>query len=309
MSRIYNEITELIGNTPLLRLCGFEKHYSLNARIIAKLEYLNPAGSVKDRIAKSMIDDAERGGLLKKGGLVIEPTSGNTGIGLAMICAARGYRVIFTMPETMSAERRILLKAYGAELILTKAEDGMKGAIDKAHELAAANPGSFMPSQFSNPANPAAHKAATGPEIWADTGGDIDIFVCGIGTGGTISGTGGFLKAKNPGIKIIGIEPAASPILTGGKAGTHKLQGIGAGFVPDNLDASIYDEIITVSDEDAFVESRTVAGTDGILVGISSGAALFAASQAARRMENTKKSVVVILPDSGERYLSTQLFE
>lgn len=309
MSKIYKSLTELIGKTPLLRLSSYEKENKLNAAVIAKLEYFNPAGSVKDRIAKAMIDDAEAKGLLNKESVIIEPTSGNTGIGLASAAAARGYRIILTMPETMSAERRKLLKAYGAELILTDGAKGMKGAIEKAEELAEETPNSFIPGQFTNPANPAAHKATTGPEIWEDTDGDIDFLVAGIGTGGTISGTGEYLKSKNPEIKVIAVEPADSPVLSQGKAGPHMIQGIGAGFIPETLNTQIYDEIITVSNDDALNTGRIIAKTEGLLVGISSGAALYAAALVAARPENIGKKVVVILPDTGERYLSTALFE
>jgi len=308
MSNIYNSLTELIGNTPLLRLKGYEKQSGANAQILGKLEYYNPAGSVKDRIAKAMIDDAEARGLLNSDSFIIEPTSGNTGIGLASVAAVRGYKLILTMPETMSVERRNLLKAYGAELVLTEGAKGMKGAIAKAEEFAAETPNSFVPRQFVNPVNPAAHKATTGPEIWKDTDGDVDIFVSGIGTGGTISGAGEYLKSKKSDIKIIAVEPADSPVLSKGISGPHKIQGIGAGFVPDTLNTSIYDEIITVSNEDAFETGRTVAKTEGLLVGISSGAAIFAATELAKRPENAGKTIVVILPDTGERYLSTPLF-
>ena len=308
MSKIYNSLAELVGNTPLLRLNRYEKQTGANAQIFGKLEYFNPAGSVKDRIAKAMIDDAEAKEILKPDSVIIEPTSGNTGIGFASIAAARGYRVILTMPETMSVERRNLLNAYGAELVLTEGAKGMKGAIAKAEELAAQTPNSFIPGQFVNPANPAVHKATTGPEIWSDTDEKVDIFVSGIGTGGTISGAGEYLKSKNPDIKIVAVEPADSPILSKGTPGPHKIQGIGAGFVPDTLNTSIYDEIITVSNEDAFETGRTVAKAEGLLVGISSGAALFAATQLANNSENAGKIIVVIFPDTGERYLSTPLF-
>jgi cysteine synthase A len=298
----------LIGKTPLLRLGNYEKKNGLKAEIIAKLEYFNPAGSVKDRIAKFMIDKAEKAGILKKGSVMIEPTSGNTGIGLAAVAASRGYKIILTMPETMSVERRNLLKAYGAEVVLTEGAKGMKGAIEKAEELAKSIPGSYMPGQFVNPANPAAHKLSTGPEIWEDTDGKIDIFVAGVGTGGTISGTGEYLKSKNPDIKVVAAEPADSPVLSKGTAGAHKIQGIGAGFIPKTLNTKIYDEIITVSNEDAFNAGREIAICEGVLVGISSGAALFAAAELAKRPENAGKKIVVILPDTGERYLSTLLF-
>ena len=308
-NKIYKSLTELIGRTPLLQLTNYNQQRKLSARIIGKLEYFNPAGSVKDRIALAMLDDAERKGLLKKGAVIIEPTSGNTGIGLAAVAAARGYRLILTMPETMSVERRNLLKAYGAELVLTEGAKGMKGAIAKAEELAGQTPNSFVPGQFVNPANPAVHKATTGPEIWQDTGGLVDILVSGIGTGGTISGAGDYLKSKNPKIKIVAVEPADSPMLSKGTPGPHKIQGIGAGFVPDTLNTKIYDEIVTVTNEDAFVTGRNIAKDEGLLVGISSGAALWAATQVALKPENKGKLIVVILPDTGERYLSTALFE
>ena len=308
MSKIYMSLTDLIGKTPLLRLNGYEAYYDLKAAIVGKLEYFNPAGSVKDRIAKAMIEDAEEKGLLKEGSVIIEPTSGNTGIGLASVAAVHGYRIILTMPETMSIERRNLLSAYGAELVLTDGAKGMKGAIAKAEELAKETPNSFIPGQFVNPANPAVHRATTGPEIWDDTDGKVDFFVAGIGTGGTISGTGEYLKSKNPNIKVIAVEPADSPVLSEGKSGSHKIQGIGAGFVPDILDTNIYDEIITVTNEDAFKTGRAIAKTEGLLIGISSGAAIWAASELAKREENTGKTIVVILPDTGERYLSTALF-
>lgn len=309
MAKIYKSLTELIGKTPLLELSNYEKENALGAAVLAKLEYFNPAGSVKDRIAKAMIDDAEEKGLLKKDSVIIEPTSGNTGIGLASVAAARGYRVILTMPETMSVERRKLLKAYGAELVLTDGAAGMKGAIAKAEELAKETPDSFIPGQFINPANPAVHRATTGPEIWEDTDGKVNYFVAGIGTGGTITGVGEYLKSKNPEIKVIAVEPTGSPVLSEGKAGPHKIQGIGAGFVPDTLNTGVYDEIIKVDNEDAFVTGREVAKEEGLLVGISSGAALWAATQLAKRPENKGKNIVVLLPDTGERYLSTALFE
>lgn len=308
MSKIYKSLTDLIGKTPLLELTNYEKKNELKATILAKLEYFNPAGSVKDRIAKAMIDDAEAKGLLNSNSVIIEPTSGNTGIGLASVASARGYRVILTMPESMSIERRNLLKAYGAELVLTEASKGMKGAIAKAEELAKDTPNSFIPGQFENQANPAAHKATTGPEIWDDTDGKVDIFVAGIGTGGTITGVGEFLKAKNPNVKIVAVEPFDSPVLSEGKSGSHKIQGIGAGFVPDTLDTSIYDEIIKVKNEDAFVIGRELPKAEGLLVGISSGAALWAATELAKRPENAGKTIVALLPDTGERYLSTALF-
>ena len=308
MAKIYQSAAELIGNTPLVELTRIEKEYGLKAKLLAKLEYFNPAGSVKDRIAKAMIEDAEKRGLLKEGSVIIEPTSGNTGIGLAAIAASKGYRAILTMPETMSVERRNLLKAYGAEIVLTEGAKGMKGAIAKADELAKEIPNSFIPGQFVNPANPAAHRATTGPEIWNDTDGKVDIFVAGVGTGGTLSGTGEFLKSQNPAVKVVGVEPETSPVLTKGVAGPHKIQGIGAGFVPDTLNTSIYDEIIPVSNENAFATGKEVARRDGILVGISSGAALYAATELAKRPENKGKTIVVLLPDTGDRYLSTPLF-
>lgn len=306
--RVYRKITDLIGGTPLLELTNYEKANELNAKIYAKLEYFNPAGSVKDRIAKAMLDDAEEKGLLKPGAVIIEPTSGNTGIGLASVAASRGYKVILTMPETMSVERRNLLKAYGAELVLTEGAKGMPGAIAKAKELAEQTPNSYIPSQFTNPANPAVHLKTTGPEIWADTDGKVDIFVAGVGTGGTLSGVGAYLKSQNPNVKVVAVEPASSPVLSGGKAGPHKIQGIGAGFVPDTLDTSIYDEIITVANEAAFETGRTIGRKEGVLVGISSGAAMWAAIELAKRPENEGKTIVVLLPDTGDRYLSTPLF-
>lgn len=309
MSKIYKSLTELIGKTPLLELSNYDKKHNLEANIIAKLEYFNPAGSVKDRIAYAMIVDAEEKGLLKAGSVIIEPTSGNTGIGIASVAAARGYRVILTMPETMSVERRNLLKAYGAEIVLTEGVKGMKGAIEKADELSADIENSYIPSQFSNPSNPLIHKQTTGPEIWEDTDGKVDIFISGIGTGGTITGAGEYLKSKNPDIKIIAVEPTDSPVLSEGKAGPHKIQGIGAGFIPDTLNTKIYDEIITVSNDDAFALGKEIAKVEGLLVGISSGAAIFAATVLAKRAENAGKNIVVILPDTGERYLSTPLFE
>lgn len=308
MSKIYKSLTELIGKTPLLELSNYEKKHALKGTVVAKLEYFNPAGSVKDRIAKAMIDEAEAKGLLKPDTVIIEPTSGNTGIGLASVAAARGYRIILTMPDTMSVERRNLLKAYGAELVLTEGAKGMKGAIEKADELASQIPHSFIPGQFDNPANPAVHKATTGPEIWEDTDGKVDFLVSGIGTGGTITGAGEFLKSKNPDVRIIAVEPTDSPVLSEGRAGPHKIQGIGAGFVPTVLDTSVYDEIITVKNEDAFAIGKELSKTEGLLVGISSGAAIWAATQIAQRPENAGKTIVVILPDTGERYLSTPLF-
>lgn len=308
MAKIYKSLTELVGKTPLLELSNYQKKNQLEAAIIAKLEYYNPAGSVKDRIAKAMIDDAEAKGKLNADTVIIEPTSGNTGIGLASVAAARGYRLILTMPETMSIERRNLLKAYGAELVLTEGAKGMKGAIAKANELAEEIPNSFIPGQFDNPANPAVHKATTGPEIWEDTDGEVDIFVAGIGTGGTITGAGEFLKSKNPNLKIVAVEPFDSPILSEGKAGPHKIQGIGAGFVPQVLNTAVFDEIVKVKNEDAFATGRELSKAEGLLVGISSGAALWAATEVAKRPENKGKKIVVILPDTGERYLSTALF-
>lgn len=306
--RVYRKITDLIGSTPLLELTNYEKANELNAKIYAKLEYFNPAGSVKDRIAKAMLDDAEEKGLLKPGAVIIEPTSGNTGIGLASVAASRGYKVILTMPETMSVERRNLLKAYGAVLVLTEGAKGMPGAIAKAKELAEQTPNSYIPSQFTNPANPAVHLKTTGPEIWADTDGKVDIFVTGVGTGGTLSGVGAYLKSQNPNVKVVAVEPATSPVLSGGKAGPHKIQGIGAGFVPDTLNTDIYDEILPVQNEDAFATGRALARSEGVLVGISSGAAVFAAAQLAKRPENAGKVIVALLPDTGERYLSTPMF-
>lgn len=307
--RIYKRITDLIGGTPLLELTGTELEHQLEAVLLAKLEYFNPAGSVKDRVAKAMIDDAEERGVLKPGSVIIEPTSGNTGIGLCSVAAVKGYRVIIVMPETMSAERKSLMKAYGAELVLTEGAKGMKGAIEKAEELAAEIPGSFIPSQFTNPANPAAHELSTGAEIWSDTDGEVDIFVAGVGTGGTISGTGAYLKSRNPDIRVVAVEPKCSPVLSEGTAGAHKLQGIGAGFIPDTLDTEIYDEIIAVEDEDAIEVSRAIARNEGVLVGISSGAAVWAAIQLAKRPENKGKKIVALLPDSGERYLSAGLYD
>lgn len=306
--RVYRKITDLIGGTPLLELTNYEKANELNAKIYAKLEYFNPAGSVKDRIAKAMLDDAEEKGLLKPGAVIIEPTSGNTGIGLASVAASRGYKVILTMPESMSVERRNLLKAYGAVLVLTEGAKGMPGAIAKAKELAEQTPNSYIPSQFTNPANPAVHLKTTGPEIWADTDGKVDIFVAGVGTGGTLSGVGAYLKSQNPNVKVVAVEPTTSPVLSGGKAGPHKIQGIGAGFVPDTLNTDIYDEILPVQNEDAFATGRALARSEGVLVGISSGAAVFAAAQLAKRPENAGKVIVALLPDTGERYLSTPMF-
>ena len=308
MARIYEDITQLVGGTPLVKVKNYSKAHDLDATVLVKLEYLNPAGSVKDRIAKAMIEDAEKKGLLKPGSVIIEPTSGNTGIGLAAIATARGYRAILTLPETMSVERRNLLKAYGAEIVLTEGAKGMKGAIAKAEELAKEIPDSFIPGQFVNPANPAAHRATTGPEIWKDTDGKVDIFVAGVGTGGTITGTGEYLKSQNPAVKVVAVEPESSPVLSKGTAGPHKIQGIGAGFVPDTLNTSVYDEIIPVSNDDAFATGKEIARKDGILVGISSGAALYAATVLAKRPENKGKTIVVLLPDTGDRYLSTPLF-
>ena len=308
MAKIYNGTIDLIGNTPLVEVKNIEKELGLEARVLVKLEYFNPAGSVKDRIAKGMIEDAEEKGLLKEGSVIIEPTSGNTGIGLAAIAAAKGYRIILTMPETMSVERRNILKAYGAEIVLTEGAKGMKGAIAKADELAKEIPNSFIPGQFVNPANPAAHRATTGPEIWNDTDGDVDIFIAGVGTGGTLTGVGEYLKEKKPDVKIVALEPATSPVLSEGKSGAHKIQGIGAGFVPDTLNTSVYDEIIPIENEDAFDEGRAFAVSEGVLFGISSGAALKAATILAKRPENKGKNIVVLLPDSGDRYLSTALF-
>ena len=308
MSKIYTAADQLIGHTPLLELTHIEKEQQLSAHILAKLEYFNPAGSVKDRIAKKMIDDAEAKGVLKPGSVIIEPTSGNTGIGLASVAAARGYRIIIVMPETMSVERRQLMKAYGAELVLTDGAKGMKGAIAKADELAKEIPNAFVPGQFVNPANPAAHKATTGPEIWEDTDGKVDIFVAGVGTGGTVTGVGDYLKSQNPNVKVVAVEPATSPVLSKGVAGAHKIQGIGAGFVPDVLDTRIYDEVIPVANEDAFTTGKLVGHKEGVLVGISSGAAVWAAIELAKRPENAGKTIVALLPDTGDRYLSTPSF-
>ena len=309
MANIYTSADQLIGKTPLLELSNIEKKLHLNAKLLAKLEYFNPAGSVKDRIAKAMLDDAEEKGLLKEGSVIIEPTSGNTGIGLAAVAAARGYRIIIVMPETMSVERRQLMKAYGAELVLTDGTKGMKGAIAKADELAVQIEGSFIPGQFVNPANPAAHIATTGPEIYEDTDGKVDIFVAGVGTGGTVTGVGEYLKSKNPDVKIVAVEPASSPVLSKGTAGAHKIQGIGAGFVPDVLNTKVYDEVIAVENDDAFAAGKLIGKNEGVLVGISSGAALFAAIELAKRPENAGKNIVVLLPDTGDRYLSTPLFQ
>ena len=306
MSKIYTSADQLIGHTPLLELTHIEE--GLGAKILGKLEYFNPAGSVKDRIAKAMIDEAEKSGKLKKGAVIIEPTSGNTGIGLASVAAARGYRIIIVMPETMSVERRQIMKAYGAELVLTEGAKGMKGAIEKADELAKEIPNSFIPGQFVNPANPAAHKATTGPEIWEDTDGKVDIFVAGVGTGGTVTGVGEYLKSKNPNVKVIAVEPASSPVLSKGTAGAHKIQGIGAGFVPETLNTKVYDEVIAVENEAAFEAGREIGKKEGVLVGISSGAALWAAKELAKRPENKGKTIVALLPDTGDRYLSTALF-
>ena len=308
MSKIYTSADQLIGKTPLLELVHIEKDEGLEAKVLGKLEYLNPAGSVKDRIAKAMIDDAEAKGLLKPGSVIIEPTSGNTGIGLASVAAARGYHIIIVMPETMSVERRQLMKAYGAELVLSEGAKGMKGAIAKAEELAKEIPDSFIPGQFVNPANPAIHRATTGPEIWEDTDGKVDIFVAGVGTGGTVTGVGEYLKSQNPNVKIVAVEPASSPVLSKGTAGSHKIQGIGAGFVPDVLDTKIYDEVIPVENDDAFAAGKLVGRAEGVLVGISSGAAVWAAIQLAKRPENKGKTIVALLPDTGDRYLSTPLF-
>ncbi len=308
MSKIYTSVDQMIGNTPIMELVHIEKNEGLGAKILAKLEYLNPAGSAKDRVAKAMLDDAEARGVLSPGAVIIEPTSGNTGIGLASVAAGRGYRVIIVMPDTMSMERRLLMKAFGAELVLTEGSKGMQGSIDKAEELAAQIPGSFIPGQFVNPANSAVHRASTGPEIWNDTDGGVGIFVAGVGTGGTITGVGEYLKSKNPNVKVVAVEPAGSPVLSGGKAGSHGIQGIGGGFVPEVLNTGIYDEIIKVEDEDAYAAGRLIGKTEGILVGISSGAALHAAMELARRPENKGKTIVALMPDTGDRYLSTPMF-
>ncbi len=309
MGKIYNGILDLVGNTPLVEAANLEKKWNLKAKLLLKLEYFNPAGSVKDRVAKEMLEDAERRGVISAGATIIEPTSGNTGIGLAAMAVAKGYKAILTMPDTMSVERRNILKAYGAEIVLTPGAEGMKGAIAKAEELAKEIPNSFIPGQFDNPANPQAHRETTGPEIWRDTDGQVDIFVAGIGTGGTITGTGSYLKEKNPAIKIIGMEPASSPVLSKGTAGPHKIQGIGAGFVPSILDTGVYDEIVTVENDTAFAYGKELAKTEGFLVGISSGAALYAAMEEAKKPENEGKTIVVLLPDSGDRYYSTALFQ
>lgn len=308
MSKIYNGALELVGNTPLVEVKNIEEELRLEARILVKLEYFNPAGSVKDRIAKAMIEDAEEKGLLKEGSVIIEPTSGNTGIGLASIAAVKGYRIILTMPETMSVERRNILKAYGAEIVLTEGAKGMKGAIEKAEELAKEIPGSYIPGQFVNPANPEVHRKTTGPEIWKDTDGEVDLFIAGVGTGGTLTGVGEYLKSQNPDVKIVALEPASSPVLSTGKGGPHKIQGIGAGFVPDVLNTTVYDEIFTVENDDAFATGKLLAKKEGILVGISSGAALYGAIELAKRPENKGKTIVALLPDTGDRYYSTPLF-
>ena len=308
MSKIYNGALELVGNTPLVEVKNIEEELGLEARILVKLEYFNPAGSVKDRIAKAMIEDAEEKGLLKEGSVIIEPTSGNTGIGLASIAAVKGYRIILTMPETMSVERRNILKAYGAEIVLTEGAKGMKGAIEKADELAKEIPGSYIPGQFVNPANPEVHRKTTGPEIWKDTDGEVDLFIAGVGTGGTLTGVGEYLKSQNPDVKIVALEPASSPVLSTGKGGPHKIQGIGAGFVPDVLNTTVYDEIFTVENDDAFATGKLLANKEGILVGISSGAALYGAIELAKRPENKGKTIVALLPDTGDRYYSTPLF-
>lgn len=309
MGKVYKNLSELVGKTPLLEIEKYNKSKNLKAKVFAKLEYFNPAGSVKDRIAKSMIEDAEKKGLIKEGTVIIEPTSGNTGIGIASIGSAKGYKVIIVMPETMSIERRSLIKAYGAEIVLTEGAKGMKGAIAKAEELASQIENSFIPGQFQNPANPEIHRKTTGPEIWEDTDGKVDIFVAGVGTGGTITGVGEYLKSQNPNVKIVAVEPAGSPVLSEGKSGPHKIQGIGAGFVPDTLNTKVYDEIIKVENEDAFEASRELSRKEGLLVGISSGAAIYAATQLAQKPENDGKTIVVLLPDTGERYLSTALFQ